>query len=89
MQCGDSRDLFVERKTRRSRVAACRVTTVTEVSHQGESAPSIMDGTLWVEHPFLGSLLERVPALVKAKPDARFKTLLSGDRVPVRKAIDA
>jgi phosphoserine phosphatase len=50
------------------------------------------DGTLWVEHPVYTQLmycLDRVPALVKAKPDlARvepFKTVLSGDRAAIGK----
>ena len=45
------------------------------------------DGTLWVEHPVYSQLvycLDRVPALVKAKPELAdvepFKTVLSGDR---------
>src|ERR1700719_3365765 len=45
------------------------------------------DGTTWVEHPIYTQVvycLERVPALVKAKPGLRdvepFKTVLSGNR---------
>jgi phosphoglycolate phosphatase-like HAD superfamily hydrolase len=45
------------------------------------------DGTLWVEHPMYAQLvymLERVPAVVKAKPELAkvepFKTVLSGNR---------
>jgi phosphoglycolate phosphatase-like HAD superfamily hydrolase len=45
------------------------------------------DGTLWVEHPMYSQViycLERVPALVKAKPElakvAPFSTVLSGNR---------
>ena len=45
------------------------------------------DGTLWVEHPMYSQVqycLERVPALVKAKPELAnvepFKTVMSGDR---------
>jgi phosphoglycolate phosphatase-like HAD superfamily hydrolase len=45
------------------------------------------DGTLWVEHPMYSQVmccLDRVPALVKAKPELKdkepFKTVLSGDR---------
>jgi phosphoglycolate phosphatase-like HAD superfamily hydrolase len=45
------------------------------------------DGTLWVEHPMYTQVeycLERVPALVKAKPELAnvepFKTVMSGDR---------
>ncbi len=45
------------------------------------------DGTLWVEHPIYSQVvycLERVPELVKAKPELKdvepFKTVMSGDR---------
>ena len=45
------------------------------------------DGTLWVEHPMYSQVmycLERVPAVVKAKPELAnvepFKTVMSGDR---------
>jgi hypothetical protein len=45
------------------------------------------DGTLWVEHPIYTQLafcLDRMPAVVKAKPDlaklASFRTVLSGNR---------
>ena len=50
------------------------------------------DGTLWVEHPMYAQVmycLERVPAVVKAKPDLAkvepFKTVLSGDREAMAK----
>jgi phosphoglycolate phosphatase-like HAD superfamily hydrolase len=50
------------------------------------------DGTLWVEHPIYTQVeycLERVPALVKAKPELAnvepFKTVLSGDREAMAK----
>ena len=50
------------------------------------------DGTLWVEHPMYTQVeycLERVPALVKAKPELAnlepFKTVLSGDREAMAK----
>jgi phosphoglycolate phosphatase-like HAD superfamily hydrolase len=53
------------------------------------------DGTLWVEHPIYSQVvycLERVPALVKAKPELAevepFKTVmsfLSGDRAAIEK----
>src|SRR5438874_5895281 len=45
------------------------------------------DGTLWVEHPMYTQVvycLERVPALVKTRPELKnkepFKTVLSGNR---------
>lgn len=50
------------------------------------------DGTLWVEHPmysFVMYALERVPAVVKAKPELKnvepFKTALSGNREAMAK----
>jgi phosphoglycolate phosphatase-like HAD superfamily hydrolase len=50
------------------------------------------DGTLWVEHPIYTQLvycLDRVPALVRAKPELAkvepFKTVLSGNREAVAK----
>ena len=50
------------------------------------------DGTLWVEHPMYSQVvycLERVPALVAAKPELKdvepFKTVLSGDREAIAK----
>ena len=54
------------------------------------------DGTLWVEHPMYSQVmycLERVPAVVKAKPELQdvepFKTVLSGDREAMAKLTDA
>lgn len=50
------------------------------------------DGTLWVSHPMYTQVvycMERVPALVKAKPELAdvepFKTVLSGDREAIAK----
>jgi phosphoglycolate phosphatase-like HAD superfamily hydrolase len=50
------------------------------------------DGTLWVEHPMYSQVvycLDRVPALVKEKPELGdvepFKTVLSGDREAIAK----
>ena len=50
------------------------------------------DGTLWVEHPMYTQViycLERVPVVVKAKPELAnvepFKTVLSGDRSGIAK----
>ena len=50
------------------------------------------DGTLWVEHPMYSQVmycLDRVPALVKAKPELAkvepFKTVMSGNREAVAK----
>jgi phosphoglycolate phosphatase-like HAD superfamily hydrolase len=50
------------------------------------------DGTLWVEHPIYSQLvycIDRVPLLVKAKPELKnvepFKTVLSGDRAAIAK----
>jgi phosphoglycolate phosphatase-like HAD superfamily hydrolase len=50
------------------------------------------DGTLWAEHPVYSQLvfcLDRVPALVKRKPELAsvepFKTVMSGDRAAIAK----
>jgi len=50
------------------------------------------DGTLWVEHPMYSQVvycLDRVPVVVKAKPELAnqepFKTVLSGDREAIAK----
>jgi phosphoglycolate phosphatase-like HAD superfamily hydrolase len=50
------------------------------------------DGTLWVEHPVYSQVvycLDRVPDLVKAKPELKnvepFKTVMSGDREAIGK----
>jgi len=50
------------------------------------------DGTLWVEHPLYSQViycLDRVPAVVKAKPELKdvepFKTVMSGDRAAIAK----
>jgi phosphoglycolate phosphatase-like HAD superfamily hydrolase len=50
------------------------------------------DGTLWVEHPMYTQVvycLERVPAVVKQRPELKerqpFKTVLSGDRAAIVK----
>lgn len=50
------------------------------------------DGTLWVEHPMYSQVvycLNRVPAVVKAKPELAnvepFKTVMSGDRAAMAK----
>lgn len=50
------------------------------------------DGTLWVEHPIYSQVvycLDRVPDLVKAKPELMdvepFKTVMSGDRKAIAK----
>ncbi|HLX70525.1 MAG TPA: HAD family hydrolase [Verrucomicrobiae bacterium] len=50
------------------------------------------DGTLWVEHPVYTQLmfcLDRVPAVVAAKPELKnvepFKTVMSGDREAIAK----
>lgn len=50
------------------------------------------DGTLWVEHPMYSQVmfvLDRVPAVVKAKPELAkvepFKTVMSGDREAIGK----
>ena len=54
------------------------------------------DGTLWVEHPMYSQVmycLERVPAVVKAKPELAkvepFKTVMSGNREAIAKLSEA
>ena len=56
------------------------------------SPPSTRTARLWVEHPMYTQViycLERVPALVKTKPELKqvepFKTVLSGDREAIAK----
>ena len=54
------------------------------------------DGTLWVEHPMYSQVmycLDRVPAVVKAKPELAnvepFKTVMSGNREAIAKLPEA
>jgi len=54
------------------------------------------DGTLWVEHPIYAQVmycLDRVPAIVKAKPELAkiepFKTVMSGNREAIAKLSEA
>ena len=54
------------------------------------------DGTLWVEHPMYSQVmycLDRVPAVVKAKPELAkvepFKTVMSGNRAAMAKLTEA
>jgi phosphoglycolate phosphatase-like HAD superfamily hydrolase len=73
-----------------------RVTTdrasPNHVSPEQRIATFDQDGTLWVEHPVYTQVfccLERVPAVVKQKPELKdkepFKTVLSGDREAIAK----
>jgi phosphoglycolate phosphatase-like HAD superfamily hydrolase len=62
------------------------------VAPEARIATFDQDGTLWVEHPIYSQVvycLDRVPALVKAKPEVAnvepFKTVLSGDREAIAK----
>src|SRR6266478_6205208 len=64
----------------------------TFVPPEARIATFDQDGTLWVEHPMYSQVmycLERVPAVVKAKPDLAnvepFKTVLSGNREAMAK----
>jgi len=76
-------------------------TTTTQGSPQfvpqGERVATFdQDGTLWVEHPIYSQVmycLDRVPALVKAKPELAkvkpFKTVLSGNREAIARLPEA
>jgi phosphoglycolate phosphatase-like HAD superfamily hydrolase len=62
------------------------------VAPEARIATFDQDGTLWVEHPIYTQVeycLERVPPLVKAKPELAnvepFKTVMSGDREAMAK----
>jgi phosphoglycolate phosphatase-like HAD superfamily hydrolase len=62
------------------------------VAPEARIAAFDQDGTLWVEHPMYTQVvycLERVPALVRVKPELAdvepFKTVLSGDREAMAK----
>ena len=64
----------------------------TFVPPEARIATFDQDGTLWVEHPIYSQVvygLERVPDLVKAKPELKdvepFKTVMSGDREAIAK----
>ncbi len=62
------------------------------VAPEARIATFDQDGTLWVEHPLYSQViycLDRVPAVVKAKPELAqvepFKTVLSGNREAISK----
>ena len=62
------------------------------VAPEARIATFDQDGTLWVEHPVYSQLMycfDRVPALVKAKPELAkvepFKTVMSGNREAIAK----
>jgi phosphoserine phosphatase len=64
----------------------------TFVPPEARIATFDQDGTLWVEHPMYSQVMycfERVPALVKAKPELAkvepFKTVMSGNREAMAK----
>ncbi|MGB5831444.1 MAG: haloacid dehalogenase-like hydrolase [Thiohalocapsa sp.] len=66
--------------------------SLTFVPPEERIATFDQDGTLWVEHPMYSQVvycLDRVPAVVKAKPELAkvepFKTVLSGDREAIAK----
>ncbi|WP_296522847.1 HAD family hydrolase [Rhodoplanes sp.] len=74
------------------------VRTTTDTAHPSYVPPAEriatfdQDGTLWVEQPLYTQVvycLERVPAVVKAKPELAklepFRTVLSGDRAAMAK----
>ena len=62
------------------------------VAPEARVATFDQDGTTWVEHPIYTQVvycLERVPALVRERPELKevepFKTVLSGDRAAIEK----
>ena len=62
------------------------------VAREARIAVFDQDGTLWVEHPMYSQViysLDRVPALVKAKPELAgeepFKTVMTGDMAKIAK----
>jgi hypothetical protein len=66
--------------------------STTFVSPAERIAAFDQDGTLWVEHPAYSQLmycLDRVPAVVRAKPELAkvepFKTVMSGNREAIAK----
>ncbi len=66
--------------------------SATFVPPEDRIATFDQDGTLWVEHPMYSQVvycLDRVPAVVAAKPELKniepFKTVLSGDRAAMAK----
>src|SRR5262245_59361684 len=72
--------------------APTRSSSPTVVPPEARIATFDQDGTLWVSHPMYTQVvycLERVPAVVKAKPQLAkvepFKTVLSGDREAMSK----
>jgi phosphoglycolate phosphatase-like HAD superfamily hydrolase len=73
-------------------VQATTTTGPNFVAPEARIATFDQDGTLWVEHPMYAQVmycLDRVPALVKEKPELAqvepFKTVLSGDREAIAK----
>src|SRR5262245_38175986 len=85
-----------DRPAKQAIVTFVRATTdqssPTFVPPEARIATFDQDGTLWVEHPMYSQViycLERVPAVVKAKPELAtvepFKTVLSGNREAMAK----
>src|ERR1044071_2981393 len=67
-------------------------TSPTYVPPEDRIATFDQDGTLWVEHPMYTQVtycFERVPALIKQRPELKnkepFKTVLSGNREAMAK----
>jgi len=85
-----------DRATKQAIIAFVQTTTDTLSPEFVPPAERIatfdQDGTLWVEHPMYSQVvycLDRVPAVVKAKPELAkvepFKTVLSGNREAIAK----
>jgi phosphoglycolate phosphatase-like HAD superfamily hydrolase len=95
-QVGDPLPSWNDGNAKRAIVEFVRATTdkdsATFVPPEDRVAAFDQDGTLWVEHPMYTQVLyclDRVPALVKAKPELAnvqpFKTVLSHDREAIAK----
>ena len=95
-QTGDSLPSWNDGPAKQTILDFVRATTVTSspnyVPPEARIATFDQDGTTWVSHPMYTQViycLERVPAVVKAKPELKsvepFKTVLSGNREAIAK----
>jgi phosphoglycolate phosphatase-like HAD superfamily hydrolase len=95
-QAADPLPSWNEGPAKKAIIEFVRITTDKDsakfVPREQRIATFDQDGTLWVEHPMYTQViycLERVPAVVKDKPELKdkepFKTVLSGDREAIAK----